>query len=842
MVQPVTEWDTASNKAALSDKPNAALYGEAGIVPSDRTDDGFTPTDERLLDLMKNACTQGLDYLQRTLSGKWQNSHRAYNNQHFDQSKYLSARWRGRSRLFRPKTRSAVRRKAAEAAQALFTTPDLVAVTPQDPDNLEHQAAAAINQALLQYRLDRSSENTGVPWFSIAMGAHQSAQITALSVSKQYWEFREETVAVEESVYLNPDGTEEVEKVPVTRVVRDRPRVRLFPPENVIRDPSASWEDQAQESSYLILQYPVPFHELRELVKIPSQKSKVRYRQFDEEKLKGIAGFGSQAAGNDTAQAVRRSRETATQDRYEDQSVDVEFRIVWLHENFMKIDGTDWHWWSIGRQHILTDPVPVIDAYPEQGGARPVVIGLGSLEPFKIDPMAAVEAWQPLQQEMNDIVNLRLDTAKQTVSPIAIVARGKQIDLAQVQNRSPDSVIYANDIERDIKFERPGDVAASAYAEMEKLNADFDDQAGTFGIGTVQTNRHLGETVGGMKLVSGTANAMGEFDLRVWIETWVEPVLRQVIKLEQFYETDEMVLGIAGKKAQLHKKFGQDAITDELLTKQVLVRVNAGLGAFDPMQRIAKLRMTFETLGLVLGPTAQQRLKQDEVIKAIMGAGGEGDGERFFHEGDNQDPRIMEMRQITQQAIAQVEDKSADRANKIQLERMKIAGELLTNMLRSHSDMQRDQQGAQFKAEQAHQRSIQMQLLNSLLDPSRLPDGQGPDGAGATMPVPSPIEGGPLPMLNGGGPPMMNGGGPPMLPSQGAQPPMAPPDGNMDLLGLGSLLKEMQFMNEQSNQQMMMMFAQAMQQMGQQIAQAMTMPRELVRTADGRKLAMPTLQ
>ena len=66
---------------------------------------------------------------------------------------------------------------------------------------------------------------------------------------------------------------------------------------------------------------------------------------------------------------------------------------------------------------------------------------------------------------------------------------------------------------------------------MERLNADFDDLAGNFSIGSVQTNRSLGETVGGMKMMTSNANAAGEFDLRIFVETWVEPTLRQIVKL-----------------------------------------------------------------------------------------------------------------------------------------------------------------------------------------------------------------------------------------------------------------------------------------------------------------------
>ena len=45
----------------------------------------------------------------------------------------------------------------------------------------------------------------------------------------------------------------------------------------------------------------------------------------------------------------------------------------------------------------------------------------------------------------------------------------------------------------------------------------------------------------------------------------MEPVIKQLIKLEQYYETDIVVLSIAAQKAQLWMRYGINEITDELL-------------------------------------------------------------------------------------------------------------------------------------------------------------------------------------------------------------------------------------------------------------------------------------
>jgi hypothetical protein len=56
------------------------------------------------------------------------------------------------------------------------------------------------------------------------------------------------------------------------------------------------------------------------------------------------------------------------------------------------------------------------------------------------------------------------------------------------------------------------------------------------------------------------------------------------------YESDPIMLGICGDKAKLLQKHGISEISDELLENSVTIRVNVGLGAGDPQQRLAKFQ------------------------------------------------------------------------------------------------------------------------------------------------------------------------------------------------------------------------------------------------------------
>lgn len=725
MPGPVNEiWDTRNNMEAdpfwtgggtkrsvdtssLYDADPSQIDGmpdQANAADIDMLDDPGTLSlsDAQLKSLTLSSYNQGKEYQDR-LRSAWKGAYDAFNSKHASESKYNATRFRGRSRLYRPKTRATARKKQAEAAAALFSTSDVVIISAQNETQKEQQASAAIIQELLNFRLTRGNENASIPWFQISMGAHHSALMTGICGSKQYWDYatKDYTIPAETASApnpLDPMGQPITVTIPASigqKVKRDRPRIRLYPPEDIIRDPAGAWEDQAQDSSYVILRHPMAVSDAFEFVSASNPKAPIQFH--DNLTFNMISARAGQGTTDTNAQGTRAARENDSRDRYSDTAAAKEFQTVWLHEVFMRIEGRDWVFWTFDDHTIISNCVLVEEAYPEQGGARPIVIGVGALEPFKIDPQSPVSAWQPLQQEINDIVNLRLDAVKQTIAPLAIVRRGRSVDIKAIQNRTADSVVYVQE-DGDLKFDRPGDVGQSAYVEMERLNADFDDQAGNFSIGSVQTNRDLGDTVGGMKMMTANANALGEFDLRVWIETWVEPVLRQIVKLEQYYENDQNVLAIAADKAKLFQKFGQQGVTDQLLQEQITLTVNVGIGAADPMQSLQKFGMATKIVFELLGPQAAQRAKQDEIINEVYGKAGYKDAsERFFNPTTDQDPRLMQAQKIIQQmqqAMAemkkQLDDKSADRQAKI--ETAKISA--LTTLAAKEMDHEQQNAGA----------------------------------------------------------------------------------------------------------------------------------------------------
>ena len=171
--------------------------------------------------------------------------------------------------------------------------------------------------------------------------------------------------------------------------------------------------------------------------------------------------------------------------------------------------------------------------------------------------------------------------------------------------------------------------------------------------GSVMTNRKLNETVGGMKIMAQGANNLTEYTIRVFVETWVEPQLRLLMKCEQYYESDQTILAVAGKKAApLMQKFGMDQVTDWLLINDLTLNVNVGMGATDPDARFQHfMQATGAFLQMV--PNLPPDANIEEIRNELFGLAGYRDGARFF--SGQGDPRIRHLMEQLENAAKQVD-------------------------------------------------------------------------------------------------------------------------------------------------------------------------------------------
>jgi hypothetical protein len=656
-----------------------------------------------LLYIIGQAMNLSKDYQSRTIEKPLGRSYRAWQNQHADGSKYLGTAWKGRSRLFVPKTRSAVRKNLATAAAALFSTQDVVNVSAEMEDDPRQRATAAVMKADLEHRLTRGGVKSGIPWYQIALGACHDGQLTGICVSKQFWDYEEVpdgTTRTEQVHNTNEEGEplyDEVEnpltgepefvpnmvegQVPNMRVTRDRPMIEMIPIENIGVDPAAPWYSPVQLGRWFYVRYPMGLGDVKAMMASNGKGG------FDRGWLNVPDAVLLKGRVDDDRTSARRTREGGT-DRYEDgKSTGDDLDIVWIQENFLRVAGVDYHWWSVGRHAYISKVRRTHESYPQLDGERPYVFGVAQLDPHRVFPMSPVESWQPLQLEINDITNLRQDSLKRSIAPIALAKRGKNVDFEALRRRGqPETVVMVDNTDDVVFTSTPGPTGAS-YTETSTNNAMFDELAGVFSTSSVQSNRQLNETVGGMRLMSGAANAVSEFDLRMWTETWVEPVLRQVMHLLRKLESDGRILAIAGQKARVWKEFKYIPGLDDFEQTEVTLTVNAGTGAMDPMQKIAKLKMALEMMAPMFKPMLESGVKPrfDQIVREIMGNAGFKDGERFFEFGDpppqQPDPETEKLKAEVMLKSKELDIEREDIASKFKAVLLELRAETMNNQL-----------------------------------------------------------------------------------------------------------------------------------------------------------------
>jgi hypothetical protein len=594
------------------------------------------------LQLAKDAYMSSTSFIDNNYRKKWEDNLRLFQNRHPQGSKYNSDFYKHRSKLFRPKTRAVVRKNEAAAAIAFFANPDVVTCEPENKSDPMQLAGAGTMQELLNYRLQKS-----IPWYQILIGGVQDAQVYGVVCSYQYWKYE--------------PGK------------HDKPCVELLPIENIRFDPNADWSDVIGTTPILQRVVPMYVADVRRMMISPNPKTGAPgWNPLDDGQIRQ-----SQVEFDTTRQA----REDQRQDpKTEHGSPIKDFEVVWAMENFLRWDGEELVYWTLGMSHMLTEPAPLKDVYFH--GERPLAMGVGMIETHRVMPDSLVNVGSHLQQEANELVNQRLDNVKLVLNKRWLVKSGRNIDVDSLNRNVPGGVTLGDDVSDDsLREVNWPDVTASAYMEQDRINADMDDLVGNFAGSSVMTNRKLNETVGGMAMMSQASSQLTEYLLRTITETWVEKVLRQLVKLEQYYETDMTVLAIAGQRANL-QRYGISEVSDQLLNQELTIRVNVGMNATDPMLKMQKFLAGTNAYAQVAA-NAPPNMNVQEVGKEIFGMIGYKDGSRFL---EDVDPRLMQaqeaikkLQMLIEELQAQLEDKAEDKqleAAKLQIDAQKAQAEV----------------------------------------------------------------------------------------------------------------------------------------------------------------------
>ena len=621
----------------------------------------------------QRAYSASTTYVDANYRKQWEDSIRAFNNQHSSDSKYNSPAYDKRSKLFRPKTRTIIRKNEAAAAAAFFSSMDVTSILPVDPNNQAEIASAAIMKELLQVRLTKT-----IPWYMIVLGGLQDAQTTGVACAHVYWNYEEVnpintglntlSEVKEESeeypaqsqlpvgaVQATENGdltgqTEQTEPEAVVvedkpQILKDQPAIDLIPIENIRIDPGANWTDPINTSPYVIHLIPMYCMDVKEKMKSGE------WIQMGSSEL--------MAATEITPDSTRITRNKNKDDPYTADSRDVaDYEIVWIQRHIHKHNAEDWEFYTLGDIAMLTEATPLKDSVFT--GKRPYVMGCCNIETHKTMPSSVPQLSKGLQDETNEVANQRIDNVKFVLNKKWFVKRGKEADVQGLLRNVPGGVVMLDDPEGDVKEVTWQDVTASSFQEHSALSMEMDELLGNFNPASLMIAGAANSPAKNMAMLSNSQGTLTEYLLRTYVETFVQPVLRMLMLLEQKYETDQTILAVAGKRAQLFQRFGIDQVTDQLLENELTLNVNVGMGATDPAAKLNKFIAGITAYTAIMSKPVPG-LNVQEVGKEIFGHLGYADGTRFT---TNDNPAVLQLQQQLQQAqgiIQQLEQKVKDK-------------------------------------------------------------------------------------------------------------------------------------------------------------------------------------
>ncbi|WP_282460170.1 portal protein, partial [Mycoplasmopsis arginini] len=186
------------------------------------------------LKIAADAYTASTSYVDSNYRNKWEDSLSMFQSKHPRSSKYNSEAYQHRSKIFRPKSRSMVRKHEAAAAAAFFSNVDVISTDAVDQGNQEQVASAALWKEVLNYRLTKT-----IPWFQTVIGGVQDAMTVGVVCSYQYWKYSE--IPSTEYVTTQDEFGNEVLTQGKPEVLEDEPCIELMPIENLRIDPGANW-------------------------------------------------------------------------------------------------------------------------------------------------------------------------------------------------------------------------------------------------------------------------------------------------------------------------------------------------------------------------------------------------------------------------------------------------------------------------------------------------------------------------------------------------------------------------------------------------------------------------
>lgn len=560
-----------------------------------------------------------------------------FRSEHAPDSKYNDPVYRLRSKTFRPATRMAARSWEADVAAALFMNDDYMTVSSEIKGDNEAASSAGVIQEIMQIRLRMDN------WYATCIGASQDAFINGPVCAKVYWKQELGRYPKQQSIFdpitgiTLPGPMEWVEKRTV-----NQPTIDIIMPEHLLIDPAASWKDPVGTAGYIVHQ---------KVMNVDDVRRKMESGEWDLLTENQILSC-RWAMDDDATKNAKRGE--GTPDPNDSDMADRMYETVRVLEVIVRRNGCDYVYDMLGETFLLCAPVPLEARYHH--GRRPFVMGTAMIESHNTMPESKTKIAAQIQHAINDTANARMDNVRLAMNKRMFVKRGANVDIGGLLKSTPGGVVLTANPQTDVVPFEVSDVTASSYQETQQLTSEMNELQGTFSAQAVANNREMNETVGGMELLSSAATKVVDYDIRTFVNTFVEPVLTLFMLNIQYYEDDQLIvtkaLGEAGKFP--HLKY--EDLDDDFFTKQLMLRVDTGVGATNPSQRINTLLMAVDRVAQL--PGMGDHLDSKAVARRIFATCGMGSGEQFFENLANnyeeqptqppEDPMVLAAREQAQ--------------------------------------------------------------------------------------------------------------------------------------------------------------------------------------------------
>jgi hypothetical protein len=600
-----------------------------------------------------------------------------FDSKHPPGSKYHTDAYRFRSKLFRPKIRSAGRKTEAAGVQAFFSTIDCIDISAEDQNNPQAMIAAELTGALLKHHL-----NNTIPWFQTCIGGLQDAFKTGVVCSFNHWKKSTSRYTVkvpafgpDEQQLLDEKGKPIYNDEKREDILEDRPDVELFPFSQLRFHPAAKWIDPMNTSPFVARIMPMYVCDIKARMREQTPDSS-RWHKLDDDAI-----VRAKLKKNEDADAQARNQNRQNPDDVQTPGVkdyDISYVLHWFMID--PNDGRRYEFYTLGTDEKLTEPKLLKATYPH--GKVPITYGCFFLEAHKVVPTSGPELGEGLNKEANNISNSRLDNIQLVLNKRYIVRRGRQVDVRSLVMNAPASVTFATDPTSDVVPLEFNDITGSSYEEQSRIDNDSDELLGNFSQSSIQSNRAMNDTVGGMQLLHGSSGQLTDYGLKTFVETWMEPTLRQLLSLIQFYESDTKRITKAASSAGMMEKFApvdaqgqpmpgpdgkpaQFQPTEEMMEGDVKLTVNVGVGASNPVFKAQQFIMAVKQLAEVAVALKQGQItgvQMQEIAKELFGYIGYKDGSRFFKldEEGAPDPQVQEMQAELQRLTQVIESKQVE--------------------------------------------------------------------------------------------------------------------------------------------------------------------------------------